>query len=128
MSSVLSVFVGFLPTLLLVVLGVLAVWYFFGGSSKPKSATGTTSTATFKGKPKKVFTKEEVLKHNKPTDLWLVIDKKVYDLTPYFDEHPGGEAILRNAGKDSSQGFHGPQHPKRVAELVEDFYLGELAE
>lgn len=28
-------------------------------------------------------------------------------MTPYVDQHMGGEAILRNAGRDSSAGFHG---------------------
>ncbi len=38
----------------------------------------------------------------------------MYDLTDYVDEHPGGESILNNVGKDSTEGFHGPQHPATV--------------
>jgi cytochrome b involved in lipid metabolism len=29
----------------------------------------------------------------------------VYDVTKFIPDHPGGDAILRNAGKDSTAGF-----------------------
>ena len=61
-------------------------------------------------------------------DLWVIIKGKVYDVTSYVDEHPGGESILKNAGKDSTVGFHGPQHPSRVFQIIEDFLIGELIE
>jgi cytochrome b involved in lipid metabolism len=32
---------------------------------------------------------------------------KVYDVTSYVEEHPGGDAILNNAGDDSTEGFFG---------------------
>ncbi|RLM61411.1 hypothetical protein C2845_PM14G10390 [Panicum miliaceum] len=34
-------------------------------------------------------------------------DGTVYDVTPYVEEHPGGDAILNNAGGDSTEGFFG---------------------
>ena len=62
------------------------------------------------------------------TDLWVIIKGKVYDVTSYVDEHPGGDAILRNAGRDSTEGFYGPQHPSRVFQILDDFLVGSLAE
>lgn len=64
------------------------------------------------------YTVDEVAKHNSSTDLWLVINDKVYDFTDYLLLHPGGEAIMRNAGDDSTEGFSGPQHPVRVWDMV----------
>lgn len=32
---------------------------------------------------------------------------QVYDVTPFVEEHPGGDAILNNAGGDSTVGFFG---------------------
>ncbi|CAO2163506.1 unnamed protein product [Urochloa humidicola] len=50
----------------------------------------------------------------------------VYDVTPYVEEHPGGDAILNNAGDDSTEGFFGPQHGTRVFDIIEDCCIGQL--
>ncbi|KAH7651546.1 Cytochrome b5-like heme/steroid binding domain-containing protein [Dioscorea alata] len=54
------------------------------------------------------------------------IVRKVYDVTPYVEEHPGGDAILKHAGGDSTEGFYGPQHASRVFDMVDEFYIGDL--
>eukprot|EP01025_Chloroclados_australasicus_P067645 TRINITY_DN93694_c0_g1_i1.p2 TRINITY_DN93694_c0_g1~~TRINITY_DN93694_c0_g1_i1.p2 ORF type:complete len:137 (-),score=17.76 TRINITY_DN93694_c0_g1_i1:269-643(-) len=78
----------------------------------------------------KVYTAEEVAQHNSRDDLWLVLKtdgvSKVYDVTSYVNEHPGGDAILTNAGADSTEAFTGPQHPPRVYDLIEDFCIGTI--
>lgn len=76
------------------------------------------------------FTKEQVAQHNHRGDLWIILKdgsvSKVYDVTAYVDEHPGGDSILTNAGEDSSDEFFGPQHPPRVHDMIEDFCIGTL--
>lgn len=37
----------------------------------------------------KTFSTDEVASHNKPTDLYIIVDEDVYDLTKFQDEHPG---------------------------------------
>ncbi|KAK4536635.1 hypothetical protein CDCA_CDCA09G2660 [Cyanidium caldarium] len=76
--------------------------------------------------PKRYYTPREVIKHASRDSLWLIIDRRVYDVTNYIDNHPGGEAIMRNAGRDSTAGFHGDQHPDKVHEMLPEFYIGEL--
>lgn len=59
------------------------------------------------GFSKKVVSQEELTIHNKEDDAWMAIDDKVYDVTKYINEHPGGkEAILRYIGKDATKAFY----------------------
>jgi predicted heme/steroid binding protein len=71
------------------------------------------------------YTRQEIKKHNTKDDLWIIIDDKVYDLSEYAEEHPGGIlAITKNAGMDATKGFRGPQHPSRVFDIVEEYMIG----
>ena len=42
----------------------------------------------------KSFKTSEVAAHNKPTDLWIIVDEDVYDLSKFQDEHPGGKKSM----------------------------------
>lgn len=37
----------------------------------------------------KTFSQADVAAHNKPNDLYIIVDDDVYDLTSFADEHPG---------------------------------------
>ncbi|XP_048442563.1 cytochrome B5-like protein isoform X1 [Pyrus x bretschneideri] len=76
--------------------------------------------------PARMYTKAQVSLHNKRTDCWIIIKDKVYDITSYVEEHPGGDAILEHAGDDSTQGFFGPQQAAGVFDMIDDFYIGDL--
>lgn len=74
------------------------------------------------------FTEEQVAQHNTRSDCWTIIDNKVYNLSSWVDNHPGGDEIIVSlAGKDST-GFFNDQHgdndfPK---EVLMHFYIGDL--
>nr|GAT56055.1 acyl-CoA dehydrogenase [Mycena chlorophos] len=58
----------------------------------------------------KAYTLEEVAKHNKAGDLWIVIDGKVFDLSRFAPMHPGGLSVLLDAdvaGQDATDAFFG---------------------
>jgi len=41
----------------------------------------------------------EVAKHDDKKSCWIVLDSKVYDVTGFLTQHPGGAAVLlRQAG------------------------------
>ena len=40
----------------------------------------------------------EVAKHNTRESCWVVVNGKVYDVTEYLDEHPGGAQIMLQYG------------------------------
>lgn len=53
----------------------------------------------------KEWTMEEVSKHNKENDCWVVVNGQVLDVTKFLNDHPGGKkAILLYAGKDATEG------------------------
>ena len=49
--------------------------------------------------PTKTITLAECQEHMSDKDCWLVIEGKVYDVTPFLDEHPGGfDTLVSNSG------------------------------
>lgn len=54
-----------------------------------------------------------VARHCTPSDCWIVIRGKVYDVTWWVPKHPGGALIYINAGKDCTQLFDA-YHPLYV--------------
>jgi cytochrome b involved in lipid metabolism len=56
--------------------------------------------------PATEYTLEEVAKHNKKEDLWVVVKGVVLDLTNWLDDHPGGpQALLNFMGRDATEEF-----------------------
>ncbi|MQM21070.1 hypothetical protein Taro_054102 [Colocasia esculenta] len=75
----------------------------------------------------KLYTSKEVAKHNTRDDCWVIVDGKVYDLTEYLDEHPGGDDVLISAaGKDATYEFEDAGHSKTARELMKGFCVGEV--
>ncbi|KAJ0914438.1 putative cytochrome b5-like heme/steroid binding domain-containing protein [Helianthus annuus] len=75
----------------------------------------------------KILSFEEVSKHNHSTDCWLIISGKVYDVTSFLDDHPGGDQVLVLAsGKDATENFEEVGHTENAIEKMKDFYVGEL--
>merc|ERR1712130_139170 len=75
------------------------------------------------------ITYAELCEHNKETDLWILIDGKVYDVTKFLPEHPGGEEVLTTeAGKDATEPFEDVGHSDDARELIKKFYIGDLVD
>jgi cytochrome b involved in lipid metabolism len=80
-----------------------------------------------------LFTFEEVQKHDSPKDCWMVIDKKVYDVTQYLPDHEEHTHVLpKFCGKDASVGWHtkGPmkqkEHSKKAILKAKKYWIGDL--
>lgn len=73
---------------------------------------------------------QEFLKHNHKDDCWVSINNKVYDLTDFIVNHPGGQApLINHAGYDATKVYE-KIHPKGTIEkfLSEDKFIGILKE
>ncbi|KAL2558808.1 Cytochrome [Forsythia ovata] len=102
------------------------------------------------GTDPKVHTFEDVAEHNKIKDCWLIISGKVYDVTPFMDDHPGGDEVLLSAtgnaivlqnlsttdtklkgetteaGKDATNDFEDVGHSDSAREMMDKYYIGEI--
>ena len=64
------------------------------GSGEGMSVDEAVPTQSENQPVKKKITLEDCKSHNKEEDCWLVISGKVYDVTEFLDEHPGGFDIV----------------------------------
>ncbi|KAG1354536.1 cytochrome b5 [Cocos nucifera] len=75
----------------------------------------------------KTYHFDEVAKHNVTKDCWLIISGKVYDVTPFMDEHPGGDEVLLAAtGKDATNDFEDVGHSTSARELMVKYCIGNI--
>ena len=75
----------------------------------------------------KKFTKAEVAKHNKPNDLWIIINKKVLDVTLWQHSHPGSPAPLQAfGGKDATKVFIARGHSSNAKKIMKKYVIGRV--
>lgn len=73
------------------------------------------------------ITLEEVAHHDSFDDCWIVIYDRVYDVTHFLREHPGGDdVIMDHAGRDATIAFHGTGHSRHAVEQMRQFLIGQL--
>ncbi|XP_037671656.1 cytochrome b5 type B isoform X2 [Choloepus didactylus] len=70
---------------------------------------------------------EEVAKRNSSEEIWLVIHGRVYDVSSFLNEHPGGEEVLlEQAGLDASESFEDVGHSSDAREMLKEYYIGDV--
>ncbi|KAK1325244.1 Cytochrome b5 isoform A [Acorus calamus] len=75
----------------------------------------------------KVIAFDDVVKHNVTHDCWLIIFGKVYDVTEFMSDHPGGEEVLLAAtGKDATNDFEDTGHSDSAREIMSKYCIGEI--
>lgn len=76
------------------------------------------------------ITLTEVEDNDSTDSCWTVIEDRVYDLTEWVDQHPGGEdRIEQLCGTDGTEMFSG-QHSgeSQPEEQLSEFEIGELTD
>ena len=70
---------------------------------------------------------EELAKHDAENDCWVAISGKVYDVTSFLGDHPGGKRILLNqGGKDATEIFNEFHNKRVIKKFGPKFYVGDL--
>ncbi|KAK0404788.1 hypothetical protein QR680_017626 [Steinernema hermaphroditum] len=75
----------------------------------------------------KVISKAEVAEHNSSESCWVIMDDKVYDVTKFLMEHPGGdEVIIEQAGADATESFNDVGHSSDARDMANEYLIGRL--
>ena len=77
------------------------------------------------------LTTADVESHNTPTSCYVTLGTKVYDITPFIEDHPGGgDLILEYAGKDVKSIMEDEvshTHSEAAYEILDDHFVGYVA-
>ncbi|KAF7596544.1 hypothetical protein BBP40_001418 [Aspergillus hancockii] len=73
------------------------------------------------------YTTAEVASHTDKDDIWIIIHGKVFDITKYLQDHPGGADILmETAGTDATEAFEDVGHSEDSIEIMQEFLIGNV--
>ncbi|KAF9226331.1 Inositolphosphorylceramide-B hydroxylase [Gyrodon lividus] len=78
----------------------------------------------------RIYTSEDVANHKSAKSCWVMLGGKVYDVTTFVPDHPGGEDfILENAGTDvenimKDKDSH--NHSDSAYDMLEEYMIGRL--
>ncbi|KAE8385275.1 hypothetical protein BDV23DRAFT_190918 [Aspergillus alliaceus] len=73
------------------------------------------------------FTLEDVAAHKSRDNLWVAIHGKVYDITKYVRDHPGGADVLIDvAGTDATAAYEDVGHSEDADEILGTYLVGTV--
>ncbi|KAH6975206.1 putative cytochrome b5 [Ilyonectria sp. MPI-CAGE-AT-0026] len=73
------------------------------------------------------LTYKDVAKHTAKDDIYVVVHDKVYNLSTFIDEHPGGEEVMLDiAGADATEAFEDVGHSDEARDILPKLYVGDL--
>ncbi|KAG1143593.1 hypothetical protein G6F37_006676 [Rhizopus arrhizus] len=80
----------------------------------------------------KVFTLKEIEAHNSLKSLWVIFNGRVYDITEFVKDHPGGDdLLLQYAGQDITEVMYDKdyhEHSEASYEILQDYMIGKIEE
>jgi cytochrome b involved in lipid metabolism len=122
---------------LLLITAIAATFILTACSTKavPATQTPTTTQTTTVSAPTTTqttttnwYTAADVAKHNTASDCRSIIGNKVYNLSSYFGNHPGGDKTLQIiCGKDGTATFNRQHAGSNNAEaMLQPLFIGDL--
>ncbi|KAJ6571700.1 hypothetical protein B0H19DRAFT_1130784 [Mycena capillaripes] len=80
----------------------------------------------------RIYTAEDVAAHTTQSNCWLSHKDKVYNVSKFINDHPGGDdIILKYAGKDVEAAMAGQdgehhEHSEAAYEMLDEYQIGRL--
>ena len=77
------------------------------------------------------LTAAELSKHNSISSCWLLVSGKIYDITSFFGQHPGGNnTMLATCGTDATTAYNTRggtgSHSSSAVALLAAYFIGNL--
>lgn len=73
------------------------------------------------------FSADQVAKHNTASDCWIIVDNKVFDVTKFLNDHPGGKkVIVAVAGTDATKKFNMFHKPSVLTKYAPMLQIGTV--
>ncbi|KAK4052593.1 fatty acid alpha-hydroxylase [Microbotryomycetes sp. JL221] len=92
------------------------------------TSNGVNTVQQRASKRQRIVTLEDVAQHSRASDCWVVHDNKVYDVTKFVKDHPGGDdLILQYAGRDITSAMADPvehSHSDSAYALLQEYQVG----
>lgn len=76
--------------------------------------------------PQREISWKELALHDSTTDAWIAIKGRVYDVTAFAEQHPGGDIIFTAAGSDATDVFAGFHTGTSAAALLAPLCVGRI--
>ncbi|EPQ30970.1 uncharacterized protein PFL1_01159 [Pseudozyma flocculosa PF-1] len=93
-------------------------------------SSAPAATAAAPQRQIRLFTLDDVAKHDRPDDCWLIHRGNVYNVSEFVEDHPGGDdLILRFAGKDMGEIMDDPEehsHSDSAYDVLNEYLVGRL--
>ncbi|XP_076654410.1 cytochrome b5 isoform X2 [Halictus rubicundus] len=90
-------------------------------------ATENTTENTSDAALPQIYTRAEVTKHKDANDLWVIINRKVYNLSSFLLKHPGGgEILMQVGGEDATEPFEDLGHSSYARKMMVEYEIGEI--
>lgn len=97
--------------------------------AEEEQTTGNRSTRASEWQLECKYTLSEVQQHSQLDDCWMVIFDKVYNITEFVYEHPGGDFILLEyAGRDATHPFLSSRHGSSAYKMLDKYWIGILVD
>jgi 4-hydroxysphinganine ceramide fatty acyl 2-hydroxylase len=80
----------------------------------------------------RIYTLEDVANHRTAESCWVVHSGKVYDITAFLPDHPGGDDIvIEHSGQEVDDFMNDPafhDHSDSAFEMMPEFCIGRVGE
>lgn len=88
------------------------------------------SSSSDDAKPGELVIKKpsDVAKHKNAKSCWITMNGRIYDVTPFLKQHPGGaQMLLMYGGKDATTAFNAVHtHTSYAKDILKQFHIGYL--